>query len=226
MELWADFPTPTQLTITNQPLDVFVEETKPASLQTKVSGSGARYQWYKQGTGPIAGAFTDTYSIPSASLSDSGFYYLVATNAVSAVTSRLAQVSVLIDSNGPTLIDADGSLATNTVLVYFSEPILQSSATNVSSYIITNTQGGTLAVISAVWTNATNVVLTTTNGRVANNNYILIVSGVRDSTLHTNLMITNSMIPISNLGTIIRTAAPSTACVQRPGRTDQCQGST
>ena len=203
MELWANFPAPTQLTITNEPQDITIEEAKPFALVAGVSGAAARYQWYKQGSGPVPGAFASTYSVASGSTNDSGFYYLVATNLISAVTSRVARVSVMIDVNGPTLIDADGSLAPNTVLVSFSESILNTTATNVLNYQITNTLGGTLSISRAALTNATNVLITTTSNRVANNNYILIANGIRDSSPRTNLIVTNSMIPISNLGTII-----------------------
>ncbi len=203
MELWADFPAPTFLTITNDLTDIIVEEGRPVTLRIGISGDGGHFQWYRQGTGPIVGAFADRYSIPSSGLTNSGFYYVVVTNTVNSVTSRVMQLTVTADTNGPVLVDADGSLSTTNVLVTFSEPILPSTATNLTNYKITNTLGGTQTVIRAVLTSPTNVLLTATNARISNNNYLLIVNGVRDSSPRTNLIVANSRFPISNLATNI-----------------------
>jgi hypothetical protein len=202
MELWASFPAPTQLTITNEPQDVVVKEGDPVSLRVGVSGDGAHYHWFRQGTQtPIPGAIGETYSIAAATINDSGLYYVTATNLVNAVTSRAARVTVFLDTNGPILLDADGSRSTTNVVVTFGEAILPTTATNIANYKITNTLGGTLFVTGAALLNTTNVLLTTTNSRVANNNYLLIVSGVRDISPRQNLIAPNSMFPISNLAT-------------------------
>ena len=50
MELWAEYPTPTFLSITNQPDDVTVEEGRSVTLAAGVSGAGGHYQWYR---GPV-----------------------------------------------------------------------------------------------------------------------------------------------------------------------------
>jgi len=202
MELWAQYPTPTQLIITNQPQDITVLEGQPVSLSAGVSGDGGHYQWYK-GTSPVPGAISDTYNLYSPSTNDSGSYYLVVTNAVNSVTSRTAQVSVLIDTYGPTLSDADGSSSLTNVLVLFSEPVLLSTATNLANYKVTNTLGGTLPVASVAYLNPTNVMLTTSDSRTPNNNYLLFVTGVRDTSPRTNLIAANSFYPIINLATNI-----------------------
>lgn len=202
MQLWANFPAPTLLTITNEPQDVTLEELKQASFSVGVGGTGARLQWYRQGVGAISNATFSTFTIPNVSTNDDGFYYVVATNVINSVTSRLARLTVLPDTNGPTLVDADGTAALNKVLVSFSEVLLATTATNTANYKITNTLGGTLNITSAVFTNGTNVLLTT-DSRVANNNYILIVNRVRDTSPRQNVIATNSMIPISQLITIV-----------------------
>ncbi|HWN93928.1 MAG TPA: immunoglobulin domain-containing protein, partial [Methylomirabilota bacterium] len=203
MELWAEFPSPTQLAITNDVVDVTVEEGRRASFQVGVSGAAGRFQWYRQGAGAIPGAIVDEYTIAAAATNDTGFYYVVVTNIVNAVTSQLARLTVVVDVSPPRLIDADGSATTTNVLVSFSESLLPSTATNLANYKVTNTLGGTLTVTRAVLTNATNVLLTTSAARVPNNNYILIVNAIRDSSPRTNVILTNSMIPISNLATIL-----------------------
>lgn len=201
MELWAEYFAPTFLSITNQPSDIVVEEGNPATLTLGVSGDGAHYQWYRQGTGAIPGAIAERYTFYSTTPTDSGLYYAVASNSVNVVTSRIASVTVFLDTNAPAIFDASGATSQTNVLVSFSEPVLASTATNLANYKITNTLGGTQAVIRAVMVGSTNVLLTATNARIPNNNYLLIVNGVRDTSPRQNLIIANSRFPISNLAT-------------------------
>jgi hypothetical protein len=198
MTLTANIPAPSLLTITNQPQDVVVEEVKTARFVVGVSGNGGRYQWYQQGVGAIPGATFNTLTLTNTSTNDSGkMYFVIASNVVNSVTSRVALLTVLQDTNGPTLVSADGTASPTTISVIFSEPVLALTATNILNYKVTNTLGGTVSVTSAVLTDSTNVLLTTSPGRTPNNNYILIVNSVRDLvTARTNLIATNSMIPI------------------------------
>lgn len=65
----------------------------PLSLGVVVSGPNPRYQWYKQNA-PIAGATNDTYTVANAQVSDSGNFYLVASNQNNTVTSAVMNVTV------------------------------------------------------------------------------------------------------------------------------------
>ena len=198
MTLTATVPAPSLLTITNQPQDAAIEEVKTARFFVGVSGTGARYQWYHQGLGAIPGATLSTLTLTNTSTNDNGtMYFVIASNAVNSVTSRVALLTVIQDTNGPTLVSADGTESQTTIRVNFSEPVLTSTATNVFNYKLTNTLGGTVAITSAVLTDSTNVLLTSPTPRTANNNYILIVNGVRDIVpARTNIIATNSMIPV------------------------------
>ena len=182
--------------------DAVREEGQTVALTVGVSGIGARYQWYKNGS-TIPGATQSSFTIASTTTNDTGIYYAVATNAINRVNSALASLTVFPDSNGPTLVDADGTLGPNKVFVTFSEPILAANAPNLANYKITNTLGGILAISSAVFTNGTNVLLTTTPGRAPTANYILIVNGIHDASPHSNLITANSMIPIAQFTTLI-----------------------
>ncbi len=141
--------------------------------------------------------------IPVVATNDAGNYFVVATNSVNSVTSSIVTLSVVADTNGPALLQADGTLSNNVVLVSFTELVLPSTATNMSNYRITNTLGGLLTISSAVLTNGSNVLLTTTSPRLINNNYILIASNVRDVSPRTNAIIANSMMPISSKVTVL-----------------------
>jgi hypothetical protein len=198
MTLTATVPAPSLLTITNQPQDVAIEEVKTARFFVGVSGVRARYQWYQQGVGAIPGATLNTLTLTNTSTNDNGkIYFVIASNVVNSVTSRVALLTVIQDTNGPTLVSADGTESQTTVRVSFSEPVLTSTATNVSNYKLTNTLGGTVTVTSAVLTDGTNVLLTSSSARAPNNNYILIVNSVRDIVpARTNLIATNRMIPV------------------------------
>ena len=205
-ELWAVFLDPTFLSITNQPTDLMLEEGKPLKLQVGVSGDGASYQWYYKQTPAAAataipGAFGDTYFIQTASTNDSGIYFVIASNAINSVTSRSNTVNVVIDLSGPMIIDANGSISDTNVLVTFLDPVTAATANVASNYKVTNTLGGTLTVSSAVLSDGTNVLLTTTAPRMGNNNYLLVVNGLRDTSLRNNLITPNSLYPISNLAT-------------------------
>jgi len=201
MHVNVSYPRPTLLSITNQPVDLSVEETKTATLTVGLSGAPAFYQWYKNGV-LIPGATFNPLVIPVTSTNDAGTYYAVATNVINAVTSTVAVLTVRPDTNAPTLVEADGTIAPTSILVSFSELIGSDRATNTANYKVTNTVDGTSLTISkAVLTNGTNVLLTT-SARNSGQNYILIVNNVRDVSPRQNVIATNSAIPVTSLITV------------------------
>jgi hypothetical protein len=202
LALHASFLTPTVLAITNQPQSLALDETRTATFTLGIQGEPAYFQWYKNGS-PIAGATRNPLTLTAITTNDSGSYVGVASNSINSVTSSVATLTVLADTNGPVLVAADGTLSTTTVLVSFNELVLQSTATNVANYRVTNTLGGLLTISSAVLQNGTNVLLTTTSPRLVNNNYLLLVSNVRDTSPRTNAIIANSAMPISSLVNVI-----------------------
>src|SRR5205823_4900734 len=98
----------------------------------------------------------------SAAFTDSGFYFVVVSNFINAVSSRFALLTVATDVTGPTLVAADGSDSPTNVTVSFSEQVSAATATNIANYRITNMTAGSLLTISkAVLSKGTNVILTT-----------------------------------------------------------------
>jgi hypothetical protein len=197
LSLTATFPPAAPINITSQPETLALEEGKPALFQVGVAGWPAFFQWHRDGIA-IPGAASNPLYIPSAGFGNAGNFSVIVTNGMSSVTSAVAVLTVLPDVRGPVLLQADGGTVATNVLATFSEPVLPAAATNVSSYGITNTSGGTLAISQAVLQDGSNVLLTTSAPRVPGFNYLLSVSNVRDASPHTNLIASNSLMPIAS----------------------------
>jgi hypothetical protein len=100
----ASIPTPGALTYTNgvvpafttQPTNMLVVERQALSLSGAVSGSAPLYyQWQKNGTN-VPGATNVVLQFASVRPEDAGDYHLIAYNAVGAVFSQTATVSVRV----------------------------------------------------------------------------------------------------------------------------------
>ena len=107
-------------TINVQPESVTVRAGETISLTvTANSPNGSSFQWRKHGF-PIAGATADTFEIPAASLTDSGFYDVVVTDPGGAsLISERVRVTVFarettglqeIDPNWVVPVDREGGV--------------------------------------------------------------------------------------------------------------------
>lgn len=193
---------PSFLVITNQPQSLAVEETKPAAFTLGLQGQPAYYQWFKDGV-PLAGGTSNPLVFPIATTNDAGIYFVVATNSINSVTSSPATLTILADTNPPTLVEADGTASMTNILVSLSERVAITAATNISSYRVTNTVGGALlTILRATPQNGTNIMLHT-SARTAGANYILVVNNLRDLSPRANLIVTNSSIPVRSLVPIL-----------------------
>lgn len=82
-------------TITLQPTNTAVCVGLPLTLVGAAAGEDPlSYQWYLNGTTPVAAGTNATLSIASFQATDAGNYTLVVTNVVNAVTSSVAVVSI------------------------------------------------------------------------------------------------------------------------------------
>jgi hypothetical protein len=188
---------PTELTIITQPTNLVVAEKEPAAFRVDVAGDGARYQWYRNDE-PIAGATRFTYMIPRATGADQGTYYVRVTNVLSQIESDRVTLTVILDTNAPTMLNADGSMSSTQVVLQFSEPLDASEATNSGNYVLTNVWGGTVAVLEAQMLDATTVLLTT-GPRLENQNHIVLVDNLRDISLAGNVILSNSFVPVATV---------------------------
>src|SRR5207302_3989537 len=135
----------TPVSITSQPTNATVNELSPVSFVAGISGNPyPGLQWYKNGS-VIAGATSAAYFIPAAALADNGAnFWLVASNFANSigygVTSSVATLTVIADTNPPVLLGAQ-SLGLSRVQASFSERITPSTATNLSNYVLTGSNG-------------------------------------------------------------------------------------
>lgn len=87
-------PRPVAPTIITQPSDLIVTSSQTAVFSVVAKGTPPLfYQWFFQAE-PTRGATNSTYAITNAQPEHSGAYHVVVTNAVGAVTSRVATLIV------------------------------------------------------------------------------------------------------------------------------------
>jgi len=102
-------------TITSQPANMTV--TVPATATFSVTASGTAplsYQWQKNGA-PIAGATSASYTTPATTTADSGSSYrVVASNAVSNVTSSTATLTVNAGAVAPSITTQPANITVTT----------------------------------------------------------------------------------------------------------------
>ena len=164
-----------------------VEQSRPFSLSVTSSGSPLlSYRWYKQGSGEIAGATSQVYSVTQAMLNATGDYYAIVRNPLGSATSTVARVTVEPDTTPPRMATVFSypafdrttlTAALNQVIVDFNEPIDPASAGSVSQYSISNV--GQPASVNV--TGDRTVQLTLSANLAEDTNYNLNLTGIRDS---------------------------------------------
>lgn len=184
--------------ITQQPqASQTVNEGQSVTLFVTVSGPRPQFQWLKDGS-PISGATSATLTLAPARPSDAGVYSVVVVNDLpSFEQSQDAQLSVIADLTAPTLVAALAGPNGDTVTLAFSEPLDPNSVSDTSHYSVELPAGsGILSILSATLTNGTNVILST-SPQQANTNYLVRVTGVRDTAQAGNLIAPNSQSTVA-----------------------------
>jgi CotH protein/lamin tail-like protein/concanavalin A-like lectin/glucanase superfamily protein/Big-like domain-containing protein len=190
--------------IHTQPQPQTVIEGSPVTFTVGAAGSPPfTYQWRRNGS-PISGATTATYNLPAAPLSENGVSFsVIVTNVIGgtphSVTSSDALLTVLADTNGPTLVAATAlSLSSIFVLdavqVEFSEPLLASTATNSGNYSLSGPAGNVGITSATLDSNQRTVLLTSASPLTQGATYTLRVSNVRDRSTAANAIAPNSPI--------------------------------
>ncbi len=190
-----EFAADTPAAITRHPADTTVDELASASFTVAVAGSPApSLQWFREGD-PIPGATSLLYTLPQVPLTDDGArFQVVAQNMVSnvthSVTSRVATLHVIADTNPPVLLGAQ-ALGLDRVQALFSERIARAGGTNPANYSITlgaQTVGVFDATMDATDTNVVLSVAPMAEGAV----YTLRVGGLTDQAAARNRLAANS----------------------------------
>jgi hypothetical protein len=188
-------PAPQPAAITSQPQSQIVTELFPASFSVAASGYPApTLQWYR-GSVLLSGATNTTYNIASAAYTDNGAQFKVlAQNVVNGttytVTSSVATLTVLADTNPPVLVSAQ-AVGLNQVQVTFSERVTVATATNIANYALGSSTASVAIVDAALDNSQTNVLLSV--GALDNaTSYTLTVNNISDQSHAANVIAANS----------------------------------
>ena len=100
-------------TIVTHPASVTLNQGRLATFVTTSSGGDLTYQWKKGGV-EIPNATSASFTLNNAQLSDAGSYTVVVTNSEGSVTSQPATLTVIPDSDGDGLGDAEETGTYNT----------------------------------------------------------------------------------------------------------------
>ena len=183
------FTVPGAPTVSLQPQSQQVLQFDPVSFTAGVGGTPPfTWQWYKgataipgaSGSGPLI----TPYAIASAVPGDQAFYSVAITNVAGFTNSQAAFLTVIADTNGPSITSALLNVATNTeVTVTFAELVNPASATNAGNYSISG--GGSVSSVVAVpqtnnltWSNYVFKVVLTTSP--ISSSQTLTATGVQD----------------------------------------------
>jgi hypothetical protein len=190
--------------IHTQPQPQTVGESSPATFTVGASGTPPfTYQWRRNGT-TIPGATNASYNLPAAPLSENGVMFsVVVGNVISgtphSITSANALLTVLADTNGPTLVSATG-LALESVFVIdgvqveFNERVSVATATTTGNYVLSGPEGNVGVTSATLDVNERSVLLRTATALTQGATYTLRVSNVRDRSTAANVIAPNSQI--------------------------------
>ncbi len=182
------------------PQSVETEENVEVSLSAVVSGSPNKYQWTVNGADVVLtnanykvslteGAHKATLTLLKAQVADSGSYVLKVTNPLGNLTTTPVTLTVVSDTNAPTITSATAgkSPSVSYVLVDFSEPVTSATAGAAANYRLS----GGATVASATVVSPTRVSLNT-SALTSGTEYTLTVSGIRDVSANANFIAANS----------------------------------
>jgi hypothetical protein len=190
------------ISIIRQPQSATVLEesttTNFSALATGTSdydnGTNVVYQWQFAPKGSTAwtnipNATSASYSTSFMPLADNGDQFRVIANLVASyATSSVATLTVVANTNRPTVTKVDTDLTLTRVVVCFSEPV-SATALTASNYQVN--QGVTVSSVTRV--NATTVALTTSTLALGGV-YTLTINGVQDLAATPNTIAPNTQV--------------------------------
>ncbi len=184
--------------ITAQPSGQTVTQGSNVTFSVTATGTPLYYQWYFNGTNPIAGATASSYTKVSAQPSDVGNYSVWVTNAAGSVLSSNAALTV----NVPPFITLQPVSRTVVSGTNVTFSVMASGTTNLCYQWQFN--GTNL-------TGATNALLTLSNIRSTNaGNYSVVVTNIAGSVISSNATLTVLVLPMITLQPASQTVVQGT----------------
>jgi regulation of enolase protein 1 (concanavalin A-like superfamily) len=193
--------------LTNMPGIYFQPATNTVGLENSTvtfsllvtNPAPVSYQWQLSGTN-LPGASSSTLLLSNLNLSWSGqAFSCVVSNLSGSVTSTPSLLTVLADTNPPTILNAVNLGHTNVQITY-SKVVEAASATNTANYVFTNG----LAVTGAALNADNQTVILTTAPLNYGSNYWIVINHVRDraslpNTIAMNTLVTFPALPYAPL---------------------------
>ncbi len=191
---------PQALAITTQPQSQTVSVPDPAEFTVGVSGGPATYRWLKDGVSQSS--TSNTLKIATVSLASAGNYQVIITNGVNSVTSTVAVLTVLADTDGPKVIEAivDNGFGTNSVNIKFDENLTTVTARNTNNYRLVPVSNTNISirVTNILYSSALGALLqvsTTDANWNPRGQYFVVINGVADS--KSNNIAPYTRVPVS-----------------------------
>lgn len=189
------------------PKSQVVYENQKVSFSVDLNGSSPWWvQWFKNGE-PIQGASNLTFTLTASIAENGAIIYAVATNlytnATFTATSSNAVLTVIADTNPPT-VKIVQSISTNGVKITFSEAVLSRDATNKANFSISGPDGN-VEIQSIVLTSPNAISIFTAPLR-NKEIYTITISNVRDiatagnTIIQTNVSFTATPFIVNDVG--------------------------
>lgn len=181
--------------ITQEPVDMTVEEGQVVAFAVQSDPAGpASPQWYKDGAA-LGGTQAATLKFGPVTLADNGAQFqAVLANFLGNATSRVARVTVALDTTPPALTSA-ANMGLTKIRLNFSEPIDPATGAIPGNYTISG-----LILVKSAEVGADGTFVTLTTGQLtAGTAYTVTVNGIRDRAATPNTIAAGSK---ANLGAI------------------------
>ena len=171
-----------------QPVSVTVMEGSPVTISVTVTGALPRLVEWQRDEANAGATFTNIPGassvlgksqvfLPKVKLADNGaMFQAIASNSFGMVTSVVAQLTVVADTNPPTIIATRSKWTMTNIFLTFSEPVDKLSAEDVLNYNIDNGLSIDSVTLDGTGTNLTIRTTPQTPGTL----YTVTVSGVTD----------------------------------------------
>lgn len=160
-----------------EPADRTVNQGQPTTFSVVGSGIPApTYRWYHNGMlVPVDSG--STLTIPFVGPDDAGNYFAVLSNSLGTATSRVAVLTIIADTNPPSLLYAIGRPDGSNFELPFTEPLEPNAATDVFNWAVVAADGsdspGGLPIDGIILRDQTNVTIITRMPRDPMRSYVI-----------------------------------------------------